>query len=160
MMDDARIQQLYPIQNTDSALKGLYLSHDLRSLATAEKPFVYSNYVTSLDGRIAVPHPSRPGLVVPAANGAEAALAGGVRQYCAESLLAVVSWLDGHERLEPVVRKADQGRPGGKDLSDVYGQHVARRALEVAAAGAHAWSSVVASEATTCQRSPPSVETR
>lgn len=53
-----------PVQTRD--LAGLYLSHNLRQPAfSAEKPFVYSNFVTSLDGRIAVPHPKRPGMVVP-----------------------------------------------------------------------------------------------
>ena len=40
------------------------------------------------------------GLVVPAANGAEAALAQGQRQFCADTLLAVVAWLEGKERLQ------------------------------------------------------------
>ncbi len=62
--------QLYPQQQADITLEGLYLSHDIRSLAT-DQPYVYSNFVTSLDGRIAVPHPTKPGLVVPknVANG-------------------------------------------------------------------------------------------
>lgn len=47
-------------------MEGLYLAHDLRGLAAGlGRPFVYTNYVASLDGRIAVPHPSRPGLTVP-----------------------------------------------------------------------------------------------
>ncbi len=58
------LTQLYPQQQSDITLEGLYLSHNIRSLAT-NQPFVYSNYVTSLDGRIAVPHPTKPGLVVP-----------------------------------------------------------------------------------------------
>ena len=38
-------------------------------------------------------------LVVPKANGPEAALSSGGRQYCADGLLAVVAWLQGHEPL-------------------------------------------------------------
>ena len=81
-------------------------------------------------------------LIVPAANGPEAALSLGGRQYCADSLLAVVAWLQGREPLAPAgsgeCAEATNGvAAGGPDLADVYGQHVARRALEVAAAGGH-----------------------
>ena len=60
------IRQLYPTPQRQCALQGLYLSHNLRRLAQEHgRPYVYSNFVTSLDGRIAVPHPTRPGLMVP-----------------------------------------------------------------------------------------------
>lgn len=60
------IFQLYPQTGERHALQGLYLSHNLRDAATAlDRPFVYTNYVTSIDGRIAVPHPTKPGLTVP-----------------------------------------------------------------------------------------------
>jgi magnesium chelatase family protein len=81
-------------------------------------------------------------LIVPAANGPEAALSRGGRQHCADSLLAVVAWLQGRDRLP----SAEAGEfnsvtngvaTGAPDLADVRGQHVARRALEVAAAGGH-----------------------
>ena len=80
-------------------------------------------------------------LIVPAANGPEAALSSGGRQYCADSLLAVVAWLHGRARLPQAEigeeTAAADAQEGARDLSDVYGQHVARRALEVAAAGGH-----------------------
>jgi magnesium chelatase family protein len=77
------------------------------------------------------------GLIVPSSNSAEAALAGGQNHLCAESLLAVVAWLHGRDSLEPAAT-AEQEPPGTtKDLSDVYGQLQARRALEIAAAGGH-----------------------
>jgi riboflavin biosynthesis pyrimidine reductase len=61
-----KIIQLYPNPGVEVELKGLYLDHKLRArFGSTDKPFVYSNFVTSLDGRIAIPHPSRPGLVVP-----------------------------------------------------------------------------------------------
>ena len=60
------ILQLYPQPAQRHALHGLYLQHNLRALATGRiRPFVYTDYVTSIDGRIAVPHPTKPGLTVP-----------------------------------------------------------------------------------------------
>lgn len=77
------------------------------------------------------------GLVVPTTNGSEAALSRGERQYGASSLLAVVAWLQGQELLEPVAIADCAPSFDGKDLADVQGQQIARRALEVAAAGGH-----------------------
>jgi riboflavin biosynthesis pyrimidine reductase len=50
----ADILELYPHPGTTRALEGAYLAHDLPSLGTPEQPFVYANFVSSLDGRIAV----------------------------------------------------------------------------------------------------------
>lgn len=59
------IHQIYPVAKTVK-LRGLYLSHDIRTLAAAQdEPYIYANFVSSLDGRIAVPHPSGDGLTVP-----------------------------------------------------------------------------------------------
>jgi magnesium chelatase family protein len=76
-------------------------------------------------------------LVVPAVDGPEAALASEAQVLCAESLLAVVAWLDGKSGLSPAEPVPAARVVNGKDLSDVYGQARARRALEVAAAGSH-----------------------
>lgn len=66
------IQQLYPGAQEQLALQGLYLGHNLRRLAQEKgRPYVYANFVTSLDGRIAVPHLTRPGLTVPKATANE-----------------------------------------------------------------------------------------
>lgn len=64
-MDDS-IMRLYPLPTEELPLEGAYLDHDLRGNAgTLGKPFVFNNYITSLDGRIAIPHPTRPGMTVP-----------------------------------------------------------------------------------------------
>jgi len=60
------IIQLYPLPSQERPLKGTYLAHQLRQYSqTSGRAFVYSNFITSLDGRIAIPHPTRDGLMVP-----------------------------------------------------------------------------------------------
>src|SRR6185436_16065399 len=49
-----QILELYPNSGTTRDLDGTYLAHELRTLGTPERPFVYANFVSSLDGRIAV----------------------------------------------------------------------------------------------------------
>lgn len=46
------IAQLYPEPGT-RPLAGTYLAHALRERGTADAPFVYTNFIASLDGRIA-----------------------------------------------------------------------------------------------------------
>lgn len=78
-------------------------------------------------------------LVIPAASAGEAALAGG-RVYGASDLSAVVNHLTGCERLPTVLPHAEpEAAPevAEPNLADVKGQIVARRALEIAAAGGH-----------------------
>ncbi|MDI9237910.1 YifB family Mg chelatase-like AAA ATPase [Lysobacter sp. LF1] len=75
-------------------------------------------------------------LIVPAGNGAEAALASDVEVRTARTLLEVCAQLAGRKSLPTAVAPAAE-RPSGPDLSDVRGQPHARRALEIAAAGAH-----------------------
>ena len=49
-----QILELYPNSGTTRDLDGTYLAHGLRTLGTPAQPFVYANFVSSLDGRIAV----------------------------------------------------------------------------------------------------------
>lgn len=77
-------------------------------------------------------------LLIPEANAEEASLAAGDDVFAAEHLLQVCEHLAGEQRLPAVVplplADTDSGAP---DLADVRGQHVPRRALEIAAAGGH-----------------------
>ncbi|MDC7806801.1 YifB family Mg chelatase-like AAA ATPase [Luteimonas sp BLCC-B24] len=75
-------------------------------------------------------------LLVPAANGEEAALASSVEVRTARTLLEVCAMLGGQKSL-PVAAAPTQRVTAGPDMRDVRGQIQARRALEVAAAGGH-----------------------
>lgn len=48
------VTQLYPQPGGAVPLAGLYLAHRLHELGTARRPFIYANFVSSLDGRIAL----------------------------------------------------------------------------------------------------------
>jgi len=48
------ITRLYPLPGEQCPLEGLYLQHQLHTRGQADRPFVYSNFITSLDGRIAI----------------------------------------------------------------------------------------------------------
>jgi magnesium chelatase family protein len=80
------------------------------------------------------------GVVVPESNGAEAELVDGLQVVAVQTLGAVVGFLRGQElpspsRASPSLSPDDRG--SGVDFSEVRGQGVARRALEIAAAGGH-----------------------
>ena len=68
-MTPDNIWQLYPTPAREIALNGLYLGHDLRGQHEAlGRPFVYTNYVTSIDGRTAIPRAGGKGMEVPKAT--------------------------------------------------------------------------------------------
>ena len=77
-------------------------------------------------------------LIVPQENAAEASLIRGLKVYAASSLESVVEHLHGSAalvRCEPTLQSTQSIYPF--DLSDVKGQFLARRALEIAASGGH-----------------------
>jgi len=77
-------------------------------------------------------------LVVPQENAAEASLVDGVEVLAAEHLLEVCAHLNTIKLLSPVPQQARvNGEFSLDDLDEVRGQHHAKRALEVAAAGGH-----------------------
>ena len=101
----------------------------------------------ALDGRV-VPSPGvllaalhaseeECGLICPAAQGAEAKWASDVPVLAAPNLVALLDHLKGATRLpDPVAGTVEDAAPP-TDLKRVKGQEVAKRALEIAAAGGH-----------------------
>jgi len=81
------------------------------------------------------------GLVLPEGNAAEAALVPGLEVYPAASLAEAVAQVEagGGEAAPPADLEAllDAAPPGDTDFSDIVGQEIVKRALEIAVAGAH-----------------------
>ena len=81
---------------------------------------------------------ARRSAVVPTANGPEVALASGTMLFGAGHMLEVCRHVRGNQLLQQC--QASPCEPRGladADLAEVVGQHHARRALEIAAAGGH-----------------------
>lgn len=60
--------QIFPGPARNVGLRGLYLNEPFRPAGSSARPFVYANFITSLDGRISLPDPENKTRKVPAAT--------------------------------------------------------------------------------------------
>ena len=77
------------------------------------------------------------GIICPAMNGAEAAFAGDLDILAPHSLLMLINHIKGQQVMARPEATLAMTATRGPDLSEVRGQAVAKRGLEIAAAGGH-----------------------
>ncbi len=77
------------------------------------------------------------GLICPAAQGAEAAWAEGLRVLPAGDLVQIVNHFRGSQVLAAPVARLSESAALYPDMIDIKGQETAKRAIEIAAAGGH-----------------------
>jgi magnesium chelatase family protein len=93
-----------------------------------------------LPAAVACPRHGIRTIVVPAVNGGEAAITGGVEVIAVSHINELVEILSGERSPSTVDApswKTGDTRRDAVDFSDIRGQHAAKRALEIAAAGGH-----------------------
>lgn len=77
------------------------------------------------------------GIICPADNGSEALWAGDIAIIAADNLLSLINHFKGTQILPTPVAEPLEDYLHYPDMKDIKGQHAARRALEIAAAGNH-----------------------
>jgi len=122
----------------------------LQALGAVPADVVEENLILgelSLDGRITPVAGVLPaaiaaarldrGIVCPAGNGSEAAWAGKAPVLAPDHLVGLINHWKGTQVLSPPQPMLAEDAAAGLDLADIKGQEAAKRALEIAAAGAH-----------------------
>jgi len=128
---------------------GLLLASRQVRIGDDVMPFIFGEL--ALDGRLnpvrgAIPlcmYAKQAGfrdVILPVKNAREVCVLEGMRAFGADNLLQAVRHVTGQQMLEPISPteiKAEVKPESVPDMADIRGQHQARRALEIAAAGGH-----------------------